>query len=61
MPNGFSAAPDILRPRIVRGEMAQGIITSQYIAEQRKTRYDTDTVNEVRLKNILYVMILASS
>ncbi|KAM5540363.1 hypothetical protein V8D89_005821 [Ganoderma adspersum] len=42
-----------LRPRLVRGEMEQGIITAQYVEEQRKVRHETETINEFRLKNIL--------
>lgn len=41
--------------------MEQGIITAQYVEEQHKVRYETETVSEFRLKNILYVVILASS
>ncbi len=61
MSNDVSIAPDILRPRLVRGEIAQGIITAQYVAERRRVYYETDTFTEFRLKDILYVVILTFS
>ncbi|PIL36989.1 hypothetical protein GSI_00681 [Ganoderma sinense ZZ0214-1] len=52
-PHGVSAPPDNLRPRLVRGELEQGIITAQYVAEQRQVRHETETINDFRLKDIM--------
>ncbi|KAI1789535.1 hypothetical protein LXA43DRAFT_892776, partial [Ganoderma leucocontextum] len=60
-PSGVSSASDVLRPRLVRGEMAQGIITAQDVAEKWTVRHDTETVTEVRLKNILNAIRLNES
>nr|VWO93934.1 Protein SEY1 (EC [Ganoderma boninense] len=52
-PHSVSAPPALFRPRLVRGEMEQGVITAQHVAEQRKVKHETDTVSEFRLKDIL--------
>ncbi|EJF62764.1 hypothetical protein DICSQDRAFT_57253 [Dichomitus squalens LYAD-421 SS1] len=53
-----STLSDVLRPRLMRGEMAQGILTAQYVAEQQRVNHLRESVSEQRLKDLLQKKVI---